>query len=131
MRVRLKTPVEYDGATFDFVPDDASFWRVQEGIGADLELLGKPVATLDELSAVTQAALGAFFEASVVGWSGVEGEDGKPLDCTPANRSAIDPLQKALVVYAYFGEREALRGNVPAPASPPTNSTPPAPTEGS
>jgi len=130
MKVRLKTAVEFDGATFYFVPDDETFWKVGDLIDADVARHGSPNVPFELLSADTQSAFAAFFVASVVEWEGVTDEDDKALSCTASAKQAVDPLTKAQIVLAYYAERERLRGNASEPASPPTSSTDPEPTEG-
>lgn len=102
--VRLKTVVEYDGATFSFKTHDASFARVV----SEAKAFGGGTVDLENITPGLLSALCGMFVDSVFEWDGVVDEDGTPIPCDESTKSAFPMEEKIAIVMGYWARRNEL-----------------------
>lgn len=122
----LTETFEAIGATWTFRHPDKALAALLKAVQREglLEVHSDrpPVEIIDECVAV--------YEEGIVDWSGVDGQDGKPLPCNRDNALAIPTLDKATVACAYLVKSLGTDAEMGQSAEQPTGITPQSETDG-
>ena len=101
--MRIKSPkIELDGAVFSMRYDKDAMMKVVSmgGMMAGLSIGEIPEEALD--------ALIEMFDRCITGWTGVEDEEGKPIEFSQESMELFDPLTKMAVITAYWEQQESI-----------------------